>query len=403
MEKSKKILLLSNILLIGFFIQLAFVYYYSGILNLGYPYSSFLFNPNIAFSDFWGLLFHIKDLHPYALPANWQNYFPLSFILILPFAFIKNVFFAYLIFATGFLSFFTYCNFKKFSCPEFSNLQNIQNVIILTFVSYPVISLIDRGNLDMLGFAFFVPFIYFLKKEKYIRSAIFLAIINALKPFSFLFLVLFLFKKRYKEFFLSIGVTVLLIFGGFLFFGRDVYSQMVVLVKSWQYFVANYVASVDMSLSNQSSLFVMLKLFFCKLSIPFYLSIPALIKIYNIFSIFITGLTAIFAYREKTFWKQIMLLTIYMLLMPVVTMDYKLIFLYVPIWMFMNKAEKSKSDLAYVILLGLLFIPKHTVTALIGADWYSISVILNPLIMITIVGLILWEQFYKKSEEKQKQ
>lgn len=400
MEKSKKILLFANILLVGFFIQIVYVYYSSGIAGLGYPYNSFLFKANIAFSDFWGILIKIKSLHPYTLPANWQNYFPLSFILILPFAYVKNLIFSYFIFATGFLAFFTYCNYKKLSCSEFCTLQNIQNMVILTFFAYPLICLLDRGNLDMLSFIFFVPFIYFFKKEKYEKSALCLAIINAMKPFSVLFLLLFLFKKRYREFFLSIGTTFLLILGGFLVFGTDVLGQFAVLVQSWQSFLLTYVYSPDINLMGQSSLFAMLKIIFCKLQVPFYIPIPKLVGMYNIFSIFVTVITAIFAYREKIFWKQIMLLTLYMILMPLVSMDYKMVFLYVPIWLFMNNPEKSKTDLAYIILLGLLFIPKFMVIPLPDVQWFSPSAILNPLIMVIMSALIVVEQFLPDNKKE---
>jgi len=140
-----------------------------------------------------------------------------------------------------------------------------------------------------------------------------------------------------------------------------------------------------------------------------------LVKIYDIFSIFITILTVYFTSREKVFWKKITLLTIYMLLIPYVTNDYKLIFLFIPIWLFVN-AEKSSqennsnkpvnkvvknSDLWYVILFGLLFIPKSIVLltpAFSPTSHYSTSIIINPLIMILIAGLIIFEQFYAEKK-----
>ena len=225
MEKSQKILILSCIVLVGFFVSVAAYYYIGGALKLDYPFNNFLYPPNRAFTDFTEILPRIKDLQPYTPPANWQNYFPLTFILILPFTIFENLYMAYFVFAGSFLTLFLYLNAKIFNSPDLSRVANFQNVFVLTFLSYPLICLIDRGNLDMLVFPCFAAFVYFFKKEKYQYSALFLAVINAMKPFSLLFLAMFLFKKRYREFFLCCGTTFLLIIGGFLFFQGGILDQ----------------------------------------------------------------------------------------------------------------------------------------------------------------------------------
>lgn len=400
MDKTKKIVLLSNIILVGFFLAVVYHYVLGTYLNLGFPSNTFLFAPEFHFNDFTGILPKIKTLQPYSLPADWQNYFPLAFIFILPFAYFKSLVLAYLIFAGGFLAFFVYFNYKNFTCEKLSKIQNLQNIFILSILSYPLLYLVDRGNLDMLIFVFFTMFVYLFKKEKYILSAVFLAIINAMKPFGILFPVLFLFKKRYKEFFLSLGLTFLFILGGFLFFKGNILNQIIILIQSWSSAAQDFIYknNNNFGMVSQSSLFMMLKLLFCKTHGALAISTLKLVKIYNVLSILITILIAFFAYKEKIFWKQITLLTLYMILVPSISIDYKLIFLYPAIWLFVDSKtikEKSRFDWLYTVLLGLLLIPKNIILNdynFAHGALFSTSIIINPLIIMTLICLIIFEQ-----------
>ena len=83
-----------------------------------------------------------------------------------------------------------------------------------------------------------------------------------------------------------------------------------------------------------------------------------------------------------------------------VAFDYKLIFLFIPLWLFVNAEEKTKFDLIYTILFALLLIPKRFFLVLGPGvfKWFSLSLVTNPLIMIIFVGLIIFEQLYNKKE-----
>ncbi len=61
---------------------------------------------------------------------------------------------------------------------------------------------------------------------------------------------------------------------------------------------------------------------------------------------------------ETSRWKQVMLLLVPMVLFPYVSTDYKLIYLFIPFFLFVITEEKDKYDKYYTILFGLLFIPK---------------------------------------------
>lgn len=421
MIKSKKIKLLSAIILVGFLVAIVFHAFLGICMKLPYPYNTFLFSPKDSMGDFTGMLVFIKDFAPFHEVNSWVNYFPLAYILLFPFTFIKNQVLAYFIFAAMFLTVLIYGNIKNLWCEDLSKKRNIINIFICTFLSYPVMMALDRGNFDMFLFILFAAFIYLFKSEKYFLSAIVLAIANAIKPFTLIFLVLLLFKKRYKDAFLSVIISALLVIGGFMMLKGEFINQIATFIINLRIFEFMYVSNnsklANLGMHGGSSLFMALKLFFVRLGAYPIIPLALLIKLYNVFSIFITTVTVYFAYKERLFWKQITLLTVYILLMPYLINDYKLIFLYFPLWFFINskmtaeeenleesrKKAARNSDLWYVILFGLLFIPKNIIIPtpfFYPGTFFSLAIILNPIILSLIGGRIIFEQIYLNKEEK---
>lgn len=375
-------------------------------LKLPSPFNTFLFDPQQAFTDFTFEMDIVRHFSPYTIPNDWVNYLPLAYLILFPFSFIKNKLIAYSIFALGFLTGLTYLNTKTFTCENLTKLQNFQNIFIISVLSYPVLFILDRGNFDMLLFFIFAGFIYAFKAEKYLLSAALLAFQNAIKPFSVFFLLLFLYKKRYKEFFLSLILTALLIIGGFMLFKGGLLNQIAVYLKSIAIYKYNYVYlnEAHKAITNSSSLFILLKFMLCEFNKI--LSTVSLDKIYMPISLTIAAITAFFTWREKLFWKQITLLTLIMILLPYVSSDYKLIFLFVPIWLFINEKAASKFDTAYTILFGLLMIYKPLMIFSVHAykltQLVTLGIIVNPIIIMLFIGLIIFEQFYAKNAHHHK-
>lgn len=405
MEKSEKITLLSSIVIVGFVFAVIYHYVLGSYMGLKYPYNSFLWDPHFVGGDFVLMLHLIKNLTPYGHIDSLANYFPLAYLILYPLSFIKNFFISYFILLVGFLGFFITMNFKSFKCDNLTQVDNFRNIFVFTFISYPLLFLLDRGNFDIILFIFFTAFVYFFKWEKYLLAAIFIAGANACKPFPLFFLVLFLFKKKYKEFFISLILSVLLIIGGFLALNGDFFNQVTVFSLNLFEFKKEYLLSYSQNnygMYGSSSLFMVLKLLLTRLTATPIIAPAFLVEIYKYLSLFAGGIILFFVAKEKVFWKQISLLTLQMLLLPYLTNDYKLIFLFVPIWLFVNAKIKSKYDLVYTILFGLLLIPKSLtiLTPHIGYGYYfSLSMIINSSIMITLIGLIIAEQVRLKHTE----
>lgn len=397
MEKSQKVTLFSIITLVGFAFGVIYHYVLGFYMHWQGTYESFLYPASWAFCDLFGVINGIKDLKPYQEVSMWSVYFPLNFVFMLPFAYIKNKLLAYFIYISGFVAYLITMNTKMFSCKNLTKLENFQNIFIITALSYPVLYCLDKGNFDMYLFVLLGFWTFAFQKEKYKLSAVLLALINAMKPFTVYFLLLYLMKKRYKELALSVVLTAVLIIGGFLIIPDNLFNEVSVFFKCLKLYKDVYTHQAQIGMAYVSSLYMPLKALFLHFTVSVK-NVGIFNFIYDIFCQFITIATLVFVWREKTFWKQLTLLICNFLLLPYCTYDYKFIFLYIPIWLFINQEEKTKFDFYYLILFALLFIPKNILVNFPyihngGENWLSLSAIFNPIIMILLCLLIIQEQF----------
>lgn len=403
MQKSDKVALFSNIILVGFVMGVIYHYVLGFYMQLGQPYNTFIYPPSMAFCDFTGIANYAKQLNPYHEVVLWACYFPLDYIFLYPFSLIKNFVVSYTLYISIFLIFLIYANTKAFACENLTKLQNFQNIFILSVVSYPVLYMLDKGNLDSILFIILALFVSAFKSEKYFLAAILLGIENAFKPFPIFFLILFLMKKKYKEFFISLLISALLIIGGFMFLKGPFFDQIIIFIKSLALFKARYALGPALGIGFSSSLFMPLKAVMLHFSTKVS-DIATFVKIYDYFSLFASIITLFFVWREKILWKQLTLLICNFLLLPYCTYDYKFIFLFIPLWLFVNTEEKSKFDLTYIILFALLFVPKSIIINFPGIhlqnqSWLTLSAIINPVIMIILTLLIIYEQFLSKKDD----
>lgn len=378
MEKSEKILILSSVILVGFLFTIVCHY----VLNLYFrlpenSWGSFIWPVQGKFLDYIDTLTITQNTTFLKITELWPHYNPLAIIFLFPFSLIPNFFLSYAFFVAIFLSWFLYSNIRNFQCADLIPMQNLQNIFVLTFLSYPMLMIIDKGNISIISFVFFATFIHFFQKEKFMISGFFLAILGVLAPLSCLFSLLFLFKRRFKEFCLTITILVLIIYDLSLLTSQPL--NKIIFFKHLLG-ISNSLDIINYELmTNISSMFLLFKILF-KHSIE----IGALKHIYNVLSIILISVTSFFVWREKTFWKQITLLTLTFILVPYFINDYLLLFLLAPIWLFVNEASKTVFDLGYTSFFALLLLPK------------PFGNIINPLLMLVFMGLIILEQFKNK-------
>jgi hypothetical protein len=410
MNATEKLTAVMRIILIGFIG--ACIFHFTMKLNgYLYPLNTFLFTPDDRFMDFFNLYEISKYLDPYfSEKYHLANYFPITYLVFFPFTFLPRAaaFAIYIYLFCRFLFWFTQSQIRSLTSHRPKNkIINLFSIII--FLSFPVLFCLDRGNIDGLIFIILsLSTIAFLHK-KYYLSAIPLAIASGMKLYPLVFIVLFIKKKRWKELFFCLTLMVLLTLVSLVLFKTDGISKNVLQLRSILSQANHATTLSDGNLNFSSSLFSLLKMIIWYLP-PYsqnyndlhqYLKLLHHVQLYYaLFTLIAFGAIAFYViFKEKSVWKQIMLLTCCMILFPYISADYKLIFLFIPFLLFVTTPHTEKLDAFYTGLFALLFIPKNYFIfkgplyyLMPNSSLYSVMDLINVGIMLVFMVSIVWER-----------
>jgi len=235
-------------------------------------------------------------------------------------------------------------------------------------------------------------------KKRFLISAIILSFAIAMKPFPAVFLLLFIPEKKFKEIIITVlstlflSITPLLAFqGGFI---ANLFTVLSIpslsdVNTSTGYFLANNFNY------HCVSLFTIIKFYFIETGIIQRVNMSLFSNLYvkGVVLAFIPiGLYVI--YLENELWKRVTVLSIVMVIFPQLSADYRLMYMFVPLFLLLMNEKISKADYFYIILFGLLLIPKSyyffpkTITDS-GFRDYSISDPINVFIMLLILLIIM--------------
>jgi len=393
MSKEKRISILILIVLTGFCVSVFYHYVLGAYNEQGYPYNTFLFAPVDRFSDFYRVLRSNQDLNPYFGTQRMLQYPFLNFLgFIFSLMPLSYAIFTFILIVAEFMIVACSYSLKIEGQPT-----NWTNVFILSFLTFPFLFDIDRGNFDGIVFVFLATFMFFFTKEKFIFSAIFLSFAIAMKPFPAVFLLLFIAEKKFRETLIAVLSTAfislipLLIFKGGFFANLSAalsISRFPDAIGSSGYFESNNFVFHSMSM------FTIFKVYFIESGIIQRIDMSFFSSLYvkGVLLAFIPmGLYVIFL--EKELWKRVTVLSIAMVIFPQISGDYRLLYMLVPLFLFLTNETTSQSDYFYTVLFGLLLIPKNyyffpnTITE--GFHDFSISYPINFFIMVLILLSII--------------
>jgi hypothetical protein len=405
--REKKIYWLILIIVFAFLLALSIFYYRGVYLAAPYPNNTFLFLPRMRFSDFIKVVRESIGLNPYQGFSSGQY----PFLLIIGFIFSL---------APPVYSILVYCLLLSItlSCLSLyflhmkSRLLSLLATFTITFLTYPFLFTIDRGNFESLVFLFLLIFIFFYSKKRYLPAAIFLACAIALKVYPAIFLLLFLKEKKIKEIFITLGTTLGLSFLSLLCFKGGLLANIQYLasfsnVTNNPDFLSFLSIGRDSMVQRGVSLLTLIKIIVQQnqLIVPeIILKNFQLIYIFLVCVIFIPVVLFII-YIEKEFWKSVALLTFTMLLLPNISADYKLLHVLLPLFLFINSKEAGKLDSFYLFMFGLLMVPKgyfYFSRILSDAAAYDISVAvpMNICILLIMSLVIMVNDFRKWKAQK---
>jgi hypothetical protein len=324
--------------------------------------------------------------------------FPSLFVLL----FSPNV--ALLVFLVVCIALFLYFCYSNLKCA--SSVCTFRNVFVFSFLSYPVLFAVDRANDEFLVFIFLFLFVDLFRQGRFLTSVLPLSLAIAMKPFPAVFLVLLLAAKRYRE----VVYTILLAVGLDLFSLMAIGSGLVHNFNRWLLALNQYqwiYVINNEGLAFGHSLWGGFKFLFGR----FYNNLDpnvmaGYLKPYTILCLLFFAFVAWFVvFRERVLWKRVALLVFCMNLLPYVSGDYKLLHIFIPLFLFINCKKKEKADVIYAVVFALLLIPKayyHPYLTTLNQNAASISVLLNPLFMLIMSLAIIWEGLGTKSNARRR-
>ena len=364
MNKLQKIDTISIIIIAGFSFAVFYHYILGTYLGLTYPYDTFLFRPDDKFMDFFNML-----VSPYRDGKFHNVQFPFGQRLAQSFTiFPPNIGLA--VFFAIFVSFFLYVNYSnlKISIKE----QTIKNVFVFSFLTYPFLFVVDRANIEVFVFIFLYMFIHFYRMQKILLSIVFLSCAISMKLFPAVFVILLLSDRKYKEAVYTCFLVMLIsTIGYFSYDGNMVENIRAHMTTLNFYSMAYSIGNEGLYFGN--SLWGPVKLMIIGSGIK---CTPALAtKVYSISVMILFAIISVYIiFKEKIFWKKIALLVFSMNLFPFVSGDYKLIHIFLPLFLFINDENKNRFDWLYAVLFGLLLVPKAYVHYPLNPYYHLLSV-----------------------------
>jgi len=392
MGKNQKIYTLSFIILVGFALAVGFHYYYSFYLNRPYPYTTFLFPPEPHFEDYYSLLRNSHTLNPY-----WEfNHSQYPFLVIL-----GNLlslipgrsYIFYILIVSSLFLLFSILNLRGERWHT-----NAMPIFIVTFLTYPFLFSVDRGNFESLLCIFLLAFLFFYNKKQYLVSTIFLSLAISMKIYPAILLILFIPERKYREIAVCLVTTVAITLASLMCFRGGLLHNLNFLlqgsnISSNSYF-AQWMSINSNWVQRGVSLLTFFKIFYFETGL-----LPAFIRssfssIYMILAAMMGLLVFLYViFVEKEIWKRVTLLTFSMLLLPPISADYKLLHVFIPLYLLLNTKNSQKFDVLYLLMFGLLLIPKdfHYFSTVIseGGHDISTSVVINIFTMIVMSALIM--------------
>ena len=274
---------------------------------------------------------------------------------------------------------------------------------VMCIFSAPFIFTIDRGNYIIFAYITFLLFIVTYERNE-ILSGISLALCACLKIYPVIFLIVFLFDKKFKGFWSCIITGILGLIVPFFFFEGSLIEQFTgfmngcfgfsdaVLTFSNPDAPFAYVEQKSNSFSNILRSIAML-VFYSDPNFEARLGLISILewvsKIAVVLLMFVMGFIIV---ANKDARKKLRALVILTILIPGNTFNYILLFLHPFIIWFCIKPDRYSS--IYVALLTLTsVIPKNWYYFENGAPDVSIECVLNPLLLGIVIFILAWDTY----------
>lgn len=397
-----KLQLALRIMLVGLVASLAFHFYQGAVLARDYPYNTFLFRPEIRFTDFYDVLRSTQNWDPY---STWSLYFPFTYVVFRPLELIPWVVPLVFFFAGSLIGLWKWVvSLLRRALPAESKTPVA--ALLLIGMAYPILLCLDRGNIELGLFALVAGFLTFARKRRYWTSLAFMVPAMCIKLYPAVLLALYLRRGKLKYAAVAgaaCAIITMLSLTAFQHEWRDDlarWQQQLALFRG-RYLIGNgsmggsanlwnpvklalfSTVDLDATGAERQAIIRDLKLTLER-ALPVYSLCMALLAI---------AVTWHVSVVEKEFWRKVALLLLFMVLAPPGGADYKMVYLVGVLTGMIVLSTRRRSDLAIVALLALVLIPKKYVFfpgigTDSGAEDVALSVLINPALMLAAAALL---------------
>lgn len=382
MEKDRRFELNYMVVLIvvGLSVSVVFHFIKAFVLNLNfYPHNTFLFIPAGRFHDFTDIYMATAGLDPFKFAVS--VYPPFTYLVMLPFTMFKRDL-AFVLMLAGFTVFAWRYVYRTVAEIDYDG--RYLKTIAFLFMSYPFLFIFDRANLEAIVFMFLALFIYYYRRKEDGKSIFCLACAISMKIYPGAFLLLFLADKKYKNIFYTLSLVAGLTFLSMLVLRGGVTASYTGFIRNMAGFRNSYFLT-DTGLQHNLSLFGVLRLahgyFMPGSAFPEAVYSAAMAALFIVISLYLV-------FMEKELWRFVAIIVLYFLVAPQVSFDYKLMHLFIPITLFLVRDNKTKGSIFFASAFALLCVPKDYL--IIRSD-ISVAVIINPLIILAVLSVILYQ------------
>ena len=324
-------------------------------LSAYFPRNTWLQLPALRFSDFLEVNGVFRSLRPYGNQGG--SYPPFGYWLVAPFVWMREYagLFVFLAVAVGFITWWAWQRFT----PGLFTWERCA-VVAMTLVSYPVVFALDRANVDLYVFILVALGITAFTRRRNGLAACLLGLATGAKIVPGLFLLVFLRGKRVRYFLLGLlvaaGVNAVALAG---FRGQPVAN-----IHGFQSGLALYDSQndggINATLGNTSIAGFAQGVGYALNADTGAKDVRLAIKPY-LTPLLLLGsvlLAWYLARRERTLWRGITLITVAFLLLPDVSYEYRLLFLLVPLSLFLLERRLTTEPCASRVSSGLLLAPR---------------------------------------------
>lgn len=391
MSSDDRVGLLVVIILVGFGIAVAYHYAMGTYFGRGWPANTFLFRPWDRFWDFTQVVLQSSTLDPFGTGGKGFAGSPFGQFVGYLFSVIRPVSLRLPIFlGSFFIGFALLAKHFLYGFRSRLSYQQLLALFAIVFLTYPVLFSVDRANLDLLVLPCLFLFALTYTKQQYKTSTVFLGLAIALKPYAAIIIMVYIFDRRYRDPLLVIFNALVLTILSLALFKDGLF------VETQKYFSALWNMTSDPSFGSEivytSDLFSMLTVAARPIGDVLHwgslLSLtdqPEYRVYYIIFAVVAFTYFAIHLWQEpKPLWKTTAVLTILIILLPFNSHDYRLIYLFVPMLMYLAADNTARSDLFVVLIWGLLLVPKNYY---VMSGEQNIGMLINPVLLI---GLLMY-------------